>query len=94
MKSCDTDAGGCGQLWPLQHFLEGDPPVAFTVQLAWETHCESGDVIRDTLAAVQEVPPSVPLISVWDTLAAVPLFSRYPFWNTLAAVQEVPLHLP
>ncbi len=55
MKSCDTDAGGCGQLWPIQHFLEGQPPAALTLQLAWESHREGGDAIRDTMAAIQEV---------------------------------------
>lgn len=55
MKSCDTDEGGCGQMSSIQHLLEGTPPRVFTMQLAWESHAESADAIRDTLAAVQEV---------------------------------------
>ncbi len=59
-KSCDTDEGGCGERNSIQHLLDGAPPRVFTMQLAWESHCESADAIRDTLSAVQEVPPEPP----------------------------------
>lgn len=54
-KSCDTDVGGCGELCAIRHSLEGTPPAAFTVQLAWESQREGGSAIADTLAAVSEV---------------------------------------
>lgn len=82
VKSCDTDAGGCGQLWPTQHFLEGRPPAALTLQLAWESHREGGDAIRDTLAAVQEVhllffcQLQVHLPGFWGTSRHAPLHRR------------------
>ncbi|BDA44359.1 probable inactive ubiquitin carboxyl-terminal hydrolase 54 at C-terminar half [Coccomyxa sp. Obi] len=53
-KSCDTDEHGCGERNSIQHLLDGAPPRVFTVQLAWESHCESADAIRDTLSAVHE----------------------------------------
>ena len=55
VKTCDTDEGGCGQLNPIQRFLEGAPPPVFTLQLAWESHAESTDAIAEVLDAVQEV---------------------------------------
>ena len=54
-KTCDTDEGGCGQLWPIQRFLEGDAAPVFTLQLAWESHAESSEAIAEVLDAVQEV---------------------------------------
>ena len=47
--------GGCGELCAIQHALEGTPPAAFTVQLAWESQREGSSAIADTLAAVSEV---------------------------------------
>ena len=55
MKTCDTDEGGCGQLNPIQRFLEGIPSPVFTMQLAWESHAESTEAITEVLNAVQEV---------------------------------------
>ena len=54
-KTCDTDEGGCGQLWPIQRFLEGEAAPVFTLQLAWESHAESSEAIAEVLDAVQEV---------------------------------------
>jgi len=54
-KSCDTDKGGCGRDQQVLAFLEGTPPAAFTLQLAWESHAESSADIRDTMATIQEV---------------------------------------
>ena len=54
-KTCDTDKGGCGQLWPIQRFLEGEAAPVFTLQLAWESHAESSEAIAEVLDAVQEV---------------------------------------
>ena len=47
-------AGGCGRLNHTQHFLEGAPPAVFTMQLVWESQRETGDVIAETLAALDE----------------------------------------
>lgn len=54
-KSCDTDVGGCGREQPVRSFLEGAPPHAFTLQLAWESHNQSGDDICATMAIIQQV---------------------------------------
>ena len=54
-KTCDTDKGGCGQLWPIQRFLEGEAAPVFTLQLAWESHAESSEAIAEVLDPVQEV---------------------------------------
>ena len=47
LKSCDTDARGCGALNRVRHELVGDPPRVFTVQVRIDTidmihwyHCE------------------------------------------------------
>lgn len=55
LKSCDTDEGGCGRDQAVLAFLEGTPPAAFTLQLAWESHAESSADIRATMATIQEV---------------------------------------
>lgn len=55
LKSCDTDEGGCGRDQQVRAFLEGAPPSAFTLQLAWESHNESSENIRATMATIQEV---------------------------------------
>lgn len=62
LKSCDTDRGGCGRDQQVRFFLEGTPPAAFTLQLAWERNQESAADIRDTMATIQEVraQPAVP----------------------------------
>jgi len=67
MKTCDTDEGGCGQLNPIQRFLEGRPSPVFTVQLAWESHAESTEAITEVLNAVQEVrlPEAIMLCPVF-----------------------------
>ena len=54
-KTCDTDEGGCGQLWPIQRCLEGEAAPVFTLQLAWESHAESSEAIAEVLDTVQEV---------------------------------------
>ncbi|CAL8470323.1 g9865 [Coccomyxa elongata] len=54
LKSCDTDRGGCGRDQQVRFFLEGTPPAAFTLQLAWERNQESAADIRDTMATIQE----------------------------------------
>jgi hypothetical protein len=54
-KSCDTDRGGCDAPAAIQHFLVGDPPAAFTMQLAWESQRQSGEDIAATMAAISEV---------------------------------------
>ncbi len=46
--------GGCGAGQPCQHFLQGEPPSVFTLQLAWESHRESGADIAATMAVVRE----------------------------------------
>ncbi|KAL4424466.1 hypothetical protein ABPG77_006404 [Micractinium sp. CCAP 211/92] len=53
-KSCDTDVGGCGALYPVSHSLEGAPPRVFTLQLAWESHSEEPSAIAATMRAVGE----------------------------------------
>jgi hypothetical protein len=55
-KSCDRDAGGCGREQHVQSFLEGAPPRAFILQLAWESHNQSSDDIGATMAIIQQVP--------------------------------------
>jgi hypothetical protein len=54
-KRCDRDAGGCGAEGPMQHLLEGAPPAAFTLQLAWESQRQSGEDIAATMAFICEV---------------------------------------
>lgn len=55
IKTCDTDAGGCGALWPVsQQLQEGAPPRIFTLQLVWESHNQEPSAIGATLRAVGE----------------------------------------
>ncbi|KAL4437094.1 hypothetical protein ABPG75_004233 [Micractinium tetrahymenae] len=53
-KSCDTDVGGCGALYPVSHSLEGGPPRVFTLQLVWESHSQEPAAIGATMRAVGE----------------------------------------
>ena len=53
MKTCDSEKGGCDRKLHVRHTLVNIPAV-FTLQLAWETNCESPEDIRATLDAVQE----------------------------------------
>ena len=81
-KTCDTDEGGCGQLWPIQRFLEGEAAPVFTLQLAWESHAESSEAIAEVLDAVQEV--CSPRQTVHECVLALALqhFSRVPDCRT------------
>ena len=55
--SCVGDEGECGQGGQqLCVSIEGRLPGAFVLDLTWEVLPKMADVIRDTLAAVQEVP--------------------------------------
>ena len=49
-KSCDTDAGGCGKLYPVLHGLER-PPQVFTVSLAWDSAQAGEEEVAATLKA-------------------------------------------
>ena len=54
-KRCDAEGGGCGARGPMQHLLEGAPPAAFTLQLAWESQRQSSEDIAATMAVIREV---------------------------------------
>ncbi|KAI4343823.1 hypothetical protein L6164_011129 [Bauhinia variegata] len=49
--ACDPEAGGCGKLNYIHHFLSTPPHVFMTV-LGWQNTCESVDDITATLAAL------------------------------------------
>ncbi|GKV14151.1 hypothetical protein SLEP1_g25062 [Rubroshorea leprosula] len=49
--ACDPDAGGCGKLNHIHHFLS-TPPHVFTTVLGWQNTCESAEDISATLAAL------------------------------------------
>ncbi|RDX64579.1 Inactive ubiquitin carboxyl-terminal hydrolase 54, partial [Mucuna pruriens] len=49
--ACDLEAGGCGTLNHIHHFLSTPPHVFMTV-LGWQNTCESADAITETLAAL------------------------------------------
>ncbi len=72
LKSCDRDRGGCGRDQQVRFFLEGTPPAALTLQLAWERQQESAADIRDTMATIHEV-----LLSTCSALPALPLLLCY-----------------
>ncbi|XP_054820604.1 uncharacterized protein LOC129319520 isoform X3 [Prosopis cineraria] len=49
--ACDPEAGGCGKLNYIHHFLS-KPPYVFTTVLGWQKTCESADDIKATLATL------------------------------------------
>ncbi|KAF7806150.1 uncharacterized protein G2W53_038311 [Senna tora] len=49
--ACDPEAGGCGKLNYIHHFLS-QPPHVFMTVLGWQNTCESADNITATLAAL------------------------------------------
>ncbi|XP_028784083.1 uncharacterized protein LOC114740118 isoform X2 [Neltuma alba] len=49
--ACDPEAGGCGKLNYIHHFLS-KPPHVFTTVLGWQNTCESADDIKATLATL------------------------------------------
>ncbi|TKY55133.1 Inactive ubiquitin carboxyl-terminal hydrolase 54 [Spatholobus suberectus] len=49
--ACDLEAGGCGKLNHIHHFLSTPPHVFMTV-LGWQNTCESADDITATLTAL------------------------------------------
>lgn len=49
--ACDPEAGGCGKLNYIHHFLS-TPPYVFTTVLGWQNTCESVEDIVATLAAL------------------------------------------
>ncbi|KAH1248700.1 Inactive ubiquitin carboxyl-terminal hydrolase 54 [Glycine max] len=49
--ACDLEAGGCGKLNHIHHFLSTPPHVFMTV-LGWQNTSESADDITETLAAL------------------------------------------
>ncbi|XP_020226717.1 uncharacterized protein LOC109808228 isoform X2 [Cajanus cajan] len=49
--ACDLEAGGCGKLNHIHHFLSTPPHVFMTV-LGWQNTCESADDITSTLEAL------------------------------------------
>ena len=55
VKRCDPDEGGCGRDLPLLTSLEGPPPAAFSLQIAWATPSDSRANICATFDAIQEV---------------------------------------
>ena len=55
LKRCNADVGGCGAEGAMPPLLQGPPPAAVTLQLAWESQCQGGEDIAGTLAVVREV---------------------------------------
>ena len=54
MCSVAPSSGGCGKRNAVFHYLHGQPPRVFTLQLAWERQDESGAAIAATLDAISE----------------------------------------